>query len=267
MWIAAAPAAGAALVYSDLMNPRPRLLQELGEVRSLFFRFAVVLLVLAVLMLVGSPSLAMLAFAAMKAMLLPPGVTVVALGPLSSFVAPISVAFMAALIISFPYLLFSLLRYILPALYPAERRTVSSLFFSSLVLFFVGCAFAYFVLIPYTFAILYSFAGPLGVTPFFSLDSFIAGVFGLTISAGIAFLVPIVMILLSAIDLVPARLWRSHWRAAVLTVVIFSAVITPDGSGVTMVILSVPLLLLYGMGVLESSRRARSGVLPPGSLV
>lgn len=241
------------------MNPRPLLLQELSEVRSIFFRFAVVLLTVAGLMLVGSTPLALRVFTLMKAALLPPGVAIVALGPLSSFIAPITIAFMVSFIVSFPYLLYSLLRYILPALYPAERRTVSVLFYSSLVLFFAGCAFAYFLLIPYTFAILYSFAGPLGVTPFFSLDAFVAGVFGLTISAGIAFLIPIIMILLSASGLVSAHLWKRHWRAAMLIVVLFSAIITPDGSGVTMVILSVPLLLLYGAGALVSAHHTHEG--------
>ena len=234
----------------------PLLLKELGEVRSIFIRFALALFAVALLMLaVGTPSPATRLFALMKASLLPPGVSVVALGPLSSFIAPISIAFMVAFIISFPYLLFSLLRYVRPALYEKERRAISYLLFFSLALFFSGCAFGYAILIPNTLAVLYSFAGPLGVTPFFSLDAFIGAVFGLTISAGISFLIPVIMITLSSVGLVPAVAWKSHWRAAVLVVFVFSALITPDGSGVTMVILSVPLLLLYGAGALFSPRK------------
>lgn len=234
---------------------RPVLLQELGEVRSIFLRFALVLFAIGLFLLVGSPSLATRMFVAMKTALVPPGVSVIALGPLSPFIAPISIAFMVAFIVSFPYFLFSLARYIAPALYEKERRSLSFLFFSSTALFFLGCIFAYFILIPYTLATLYSFAGPLGVTPFFSLDAFIATVFGLTVSTGIAFLVPIVMKVLSSVGLVTPTFWRAHWRASILVIILFSALITPDGSGVTMVILSVPLLLLYGAGALFSSRK------------
>ena len=238
------------------MKNRPILLRELGALRSIFVHFAAVLFTIVLLMLaVGTPSLATRLFTVMKTSLVPQGVSIVVLGPLSPFIAPISVAFMAAFILSFPYLLFSLTRYVLPALHPSERRSLSSLFFFSLVLFFSGCAFGYAILIPNTFAILYSFAGPLGVTPFFSLDAFIGAVFGLTVSTGIAFLVPVVMKTLSSIGLVPAAVWRTHWRASILVILLFSAIITPDGSGVTMVILSVPLLLLYGAGVLISSRK------------
>ncbi len=237
------------------MKDRPVLLRELGELRSIFIRFALVLFALALFMLsVGTPSIATHLFTVMKTSLIPQGVSIVALGPLSPFIAPISIAFMTAFIISFPYFLFSLMRYIAPALYDKERRALFILYFSSVALFFLGCIFAYFILIPYTLATLYSFAGPLGVTPFFSLDAFIATVFGLTVSTGIAFLVPIIMKVLSSVGLVPAKLWRSHWRVAMIVIVVFSALITPDGSGVTMAILSVPLLLLYGAGVLVSSR-------------
>jgi sec-independent protein translocase protein TatC len=149
------------------------------------------------------------------------------------------------------------MRYVLPALYEEERGIVSSIFYTSLVLFFAGCTFAYFILIPNTFAILYSFAGPLSVTPFFSLDSFIWTVFNLTILTGVAFLMPIMMFILSAIGIVSATFWRVHWRGAVVAIVVFAAVVTPDGTGVTMVILSIPLLLLYGLGILLSSRRGR----------
>jgi sec-independent protein translocase protein TatC len=186
----------------------------------------------------------------MKATLLPPGVTLITLGPLASFIAPITIALLVAFLVALPYFLFLLLRYALPALYPRERVALTTLFLSSVTLFFLGCAFGYFILIPNTFSILYSFAPELGVTPFFSLEAFVSAVFGLTTATGISFLLPILMLLLSQIHLVPAQFWRAQWRIAVAGVVIFSAIITPDGSGVTMVILSIPLLLLYGAGVL-----------------
>src|SRR3989344_764043 len=255
------------------MKNRPTFLKELGELRLIFIRFAVLLFILAFILLstsfawtnwtvfgttkipvlvFGTPSLSTQLFTLMKAYLVPEGVSIITLGPLALFLAPISVAFMVAFILSFPYFLFSLARYIAPALYERERRHLFVLFFSSVALFFFGCIFAQAILIPYTLTTLYSFAGPLGVAPLFSLDVFIGMIFGLTISSGIAFLAPIVMILLSSAGFVPAAFWRVHWRASAVLVLAFSAIITPDGSGVTMVILSVPLMFLYGVGAVGS---------------
>ena len=238
------------------MITRPLFLKELGELGSTFLRFALALAGISLLMFLGTPPLATRLFVEIQRALLPIGVTVVALNPWAPFVAQFTIAFMVAFIVAFPYLLFSIMRYILPALYEEERSIVSSIFYTSLILFFAGCTFAYFILIPNTFAILYSFAGPLGVTPFFSLDSFVWTVFNLTILTGVAFLIPIMMFILSAIGIVPATFWRAHWRGAIVAIVIFAAVVTPaGGAGVTMVLLSIPLLLLYGLGILLSSRR------------
>lgn len=239
------------------MITRPLFLRELGELGTLFLRFALALAGISLLMFLGTPSFAMRLFVAVQSELLPVSVTVVALNPWAPFVAQFTIAFMVAFIVSFPYLLFSLIRFVLPALYPEERRIVSSLFYTALLLFFAGCTFAYFILIPNTFSILYSFAGPLNVTPFFSLDSFIWTVFNLTVLTGVAFLLPIMMFMLSAIGIFPATFWREHWRGAVVAVAVFAAVVTPDGTGVTMIILSIPLLLLYGFGILLASRRGR----------
>jgi sec-independent protein translocase protein TatC len=243
------------------MNHNPIFIRELGEMRKILTRFAGLWVVITGLMFLGTPPLAMRVVAYMHETLVPSGVSLVALGPLSSFTAPFSIACMTAFIISFPYLLFSIRRYLLPALFHGERRFVSRILFFSLLLFFSGCAFSYFFLIPHTFAILYSFASPLGVTPFFSLDVFIATVSGLTLSAGLCFLIPIYMIALSAIGLVSASAWREHWRVSMLIVIILSAILTPDGSGITMVILSVPLLFLYGVGAVSCAKREESRAL------
>jgi sec-independent protein translocase protein TatC len=230
---------------------RPVFMQELDVLRGILLRFALTFfgIVLGVYTL-GTPSLALQLFEYMRATLLPAGVTVVALGPLASFTAPIIIAFLVAFLIAFPYLLFLLLRYVLPALYPEERGALVRLFVLALFLFFLGCAFGYFVLIPSTFSVLYSFAAPLGVAPFFSLEAFVSAVFGLTVATGTSFLIPIAMHVLSGLRLVPAQFWRAHWRVALVSTIVLSAIITPDGSGVTMCILSVPLLLLYGVGAL-----------------
>lgn len=196
----------------------------------------------------GSPSLVTQLFLSAKSFLVPADIPLVALGPVSSFTAPIMTALLLTILLVFPYGLYLFGTFLRPALYQAERGALSRILLPALVLFYLGCTLAYTIIIPQTFRILYSFSAPIGVTPLFALDTFISTVFLLTLAVGLTFLLPIVMAILTRFRLVPQGFWLRHWRGAVLATVIFSAVVTPDGSGVTMVFLSIPLLVLYGLG-------------------
>lgn len=196
----------------------------------------------------GAPSIATELFLSAQSLLVPSGVPVVALGPVSVFLAPLSFSFLAAFLITFPYGLFQAVLFLRPALRPNERRTVYSIAIPSLLLFYLGAALAYFLVIPKTFAILYSFAAPMGIAPMFALDDFLASTVLITVATGLAFLLPVMMVLFSRIGVVPPMFWYSHWRGAFLSTLLFSAVVTPDGSGITMVFLALPLMMLYGAG-------------------
>jgi sec-independent protein translocase protein TatC len=205
----------------------------------------------------GAPSFATRLFLSVKESLIPEGIPVVALGPVSPFVAPIMIAFLVALLATFPFLIYSIIRFLRPALQRGERKALSRYILPSLVLFYAGCSLAYFVVIPATFSILYSFAAPLGVAPLFALDDFISSVFFLTISVGLAFLLPVCMAASSRIGIIPPGFWLRHWRGAIVSSVLFSAVVTPDGSGVTMALLFAPLVALYGIGAIVSGRNGQ----------
>jgi sec-independent protein translocase protein TatC len=197
----------------------------------------------------GGPSLATELFLAAQTFLVPPGVAVVALGPVSVFFAPLSFALLVAFLATFPYGLFQAAGFLLPALRPTERRVIVATALPALILFYLGAALAFFFVIPKTFALLYSFAPSLGVAPLFALDDFLGSSVLLTLAAGLAFLLPVAMALLSRAGLVPRSFWIVHWRGALLLVLVFSAMITPDGSGVTMAFLALPLMGLYGAGI------------------
>lgn len=231
---------------------------ELKGLRGVILRPLILFFVVSlVLLVVGTPTLATRLFLAVKLYLLPPNVPLVALGPVSVFMAPMLLSFLISSLITFPYLLYSFGKYLRPALYPKERKVIYKFVLPSLILFYLGCAFGFFLIIPATFSILYSFAAPIGVTPYFSLDSFMSSVFLLTVSIGIIFLLPVVMTLLTRLTLVPHERWLQHWRGAIVASLIFCAVITPDGSGVTMIFLFIPLVLLYGIGIVLSRNRAK----------
>lgn len=232
--------------------------REIGVLKRTIARYVLVLFSVFVGLLalpLEGPSYAVRQFLSAKETLIPGGVPVVALGPVAPFVAPITMALLVALLVTFPFGLWSVVRFLRPALRSGERRALARTIVPSLILFYSGCSMAYFIIIPRTFSILYSFAAPMGVAPFFALDEFISSVFFLTISVGIAFLLPVVMAISSRLGFVPQSFWLRHWRGAIFSAILFSAVVTPDGSGITMVLLSVPLIVLYGIGAAASTRR------------
>ncbi len=187
-------------------------------------------------------------FNAMRQNLLPPGVELITTNPMSAFVAQIMVSMLLGFLLTTPLFIYKVIIYLRPALLLHEKKAVLWSLPPLVLLFFSGSAFSYFFLIPSTFKILYPYATNLGVVTFFSIDEFIAYVSGLTVAAGLMFLLPLFMMLLSFMGLIDNYFWRKNWQYACLFFLISSAIITPDGTGVTMIMLFVPLLALYLMG-------------------
>lgn len=219
---------------------------ELGKTKKPFISFVLIFLaVFSFLLFYGSPTLSAKIFLSVKNFLVPGNVPIISLDPVTSFFAPILFSFLAAFLISFPFGMYLIIKFLWPALRSGERKIVLVFSVLSLILFYLGCALAYFVIIPQTFKILYSFAAPMEVESYFSLNNFILSVFFVTVSTGLAFLLPVFMVLSSRIGLISGNFWMSRLRGAILFVVIFSAIVTPDGSGITMIFLAVPLIVLY----------------------
>lgn len=183
--------------------------------------------------------------------LVPSGVTLIVTDPLSAFSAQILISLCLALLVSFPFLLYQLIKYLSPVLSQSEKKKITKVWAPSLFLFLAGCFFAYFLIIPATLKVLYIYPATMGAIPLFNLNEFVTFVLGLVIATGVMFLLPIFMILLSYLRIVEKDFWKRNWRYAVLVFLIFSAIITPDGSGLTMIMLSCPLTCLYFLGYLS----------------
>ena len=194
------------------------------------------------------------AISTMRENLLPEGVELIVTNPLSAFLAQILVALLMAFILTFPFLLYKAIGYLSPALLAKEKKAVLLAVFPSALLFFSGCAFAYFFIIPATFKFLYPYTVSIGAIPFFSVNEFVAMTFGIMVAVGVMFLLPIFMALLNFSGIVGPRFWRDNWRYALVTFLIFSAIITPDGTGISMMMLVVPLAGLYIVGAFVGRR-------------
>jgi len=189
--------------------------------------------------------------------LLPEGVKLIVTNPLSAFLAQVSLSLLIALILISPLLFYKMIKYLSPALFEKEKKCLIKTLFPSVLLFFLGCVFAYFLLIPAVFKALYPFAISIGAIPFFSATEFIGLVFGLIFASGLIFLLPVFMILLSSLGIIEFDFWRKNWRYAVLIFLIFSAIITPDGTGISMMMLSAPLTGLYFLGTIITTKNVK----------
>jgi len=191
-----------------------------------------------------------------KQNLLTEEIKIVTLNPLNAFLSLVIISLLSAFIVSSPFFLYKLIRYLSPALYQKERKVIFKVLFPSALLFISGCLFAYFLLIPLTFRVLYSFTAAIEAEPFFYITQFVTLVSALMIVVGIIFLLPIFMSLLTRFGIVEGHFWRKNWKYAIFIFLVFSAIITPDGTGITMLLLSFPMVGLYFLGMAISGKHA-----------
>ena len=191
----------------------------------------------------------------LTATLVPDTVQVVALSPFNVFLCLIGVSVVLGLVITFPLFFYKLVHYLSAALYDHERRGLLRVSIPASLLFVGGALFAYFIVLPQTFELLYRFAGAAGVGELFHITEFVALVLGLILMVGLMFQLPIAMVLLTRFGLTVDGFWRGQWRYAAITILAITAIITPDGSGLSMAMLSMPLGVLYIAGMRISERK------------
>lgn len=166
------------------------------------------------------------------------------------FVMHMMVSFYIGLIGAMPYILYQLFHFIAPALYQQERRIVIHLVLSGYLMFALGVAFSYFVIIPFTLRFLGNYQVSSEIGNLISLESYIDTIVMLSLMLGIVFELPVVSWLLGRFGIVNAGLMRKFRRPALLAIVILSAIITPTSDAFTLLLVSVPVYLLYEVSIL-----------------
>ena len=194
----------------------------------------------------------------MQETLLPKGVRLIQTAPGQAFFSQIYVSALVGLTVSIPIIMKEISAFISPAISTKTKIGVLNIFLPSIGLFIGGIVFSYLVVIPYVLGFLYQYGEALNVATFLTINDFISFVLQFFLGFGIAFQLPILMYGISLTDTLSPRFWRDNFRYAAIVLVIFGAVITPDGSGVTMWFVSGPMLLLYLAGMLFVERRAKA---------
>ena len=167
----------------------------------------------------------------------------------AQFMTHIKVTFLCGLILCTPYLLFEIWRFVAPALYEREKRATRRAFLLSAGLFYLGLAIGYLVVLPLMVNFFQGYSISDSITNTISLTSYMSTVYSTVLLFGLVFEVPVLLALLSRLGLVTRSMLKRGWRYAVLTVVVLAAIITPSGDPFSLLVVSLPLLLLYMLGI------------------
>lgn len=171
--------------------------------------------------------------------------------PMEAFMARIKISLLLGLIVSLPYVMFQIWNFIVPGLMQNERRIVLPMAFFSTLLFLGGVAFSYFVLTPIMVELLTTGFSTEHVVANITVDYLLDFIIKLAVACGILFQLPLVVALLTLIDLVTPKFLWSKWRHAIVIILILAAVATP-GDGPSQLILAAPIVVLYFLSIVLS---------------
>ena len=193
----------------------------------------------------------------MKINLVPEDVQLIQTAPGQAFFAQVYIAALVGIVVGMPIIIKELVGFIKPALKENEINVSRSISLPALGLFIAGCIFSYNFVIPYILEFLYRYGESAGLVTFLNIMDFVTFVLQFLLAFGFSFQLPLVMYAISMSGMVDSGFWRKNIRYAIVAIVIFGAVITPDGSGVTMWFIAGPMIALYVTGMVIIERKER----------
>ncbi len=190
----------------------------------------------------------------------------------SQFLMHMKVSFYVALVLAIPFLFYKLFRFVSPGLYRNERKYSKWVIFFSFIAFFCGIVVSYFIIFPFSFRFLASYHVSQEVSNMISLTSYIDTLITLSILMGIFFELPVMSWILSKFGLLNAIFLKKYRRHAVVVILIIAAIITPTTDIFTLLLVSVPILLLYETSVVivsigDRNRERKKMNIPEAGLV
>ena len=176
-----------------------------------------------------------------------------------TFMSSITIALVSALVVGFPYLCWEVWRFVKPALKPQELKHTRGLIFWVSFFFFIGAAFGYFMLAPFTFNFLSNYkigtSAILEYRP--TLSDYLDTLIDITLGAGLAFELPAASWVLSNMGLITPGFLREYRKYAYVALLVIAAIITPSPDWGSQLVVVLPLVMLYEISILISARVAR----------
>ncbi|TFB49565.1 twin-arginine translocase subunit TatC [Cryobacterium tagatosivorans] len=177
----------------------------------------------------------------------------------SAFDLKLKIAFYVGLIVSSPVWLYQIFAFLVPGLTRKEKQYTFGFFFTAVPLFLAGCAAGWYVL-PHVVALMTSFA-PSEDSAFINAQNYFDFVLKLVVAIGVAFVLPVFIVLLNFAGVISAQSIIKSWRVAILVIVLFTAIATPAADVVSMFLLAIPMVVLYfaayGIAYLHDRRVAK----------
>lgn len=166
------------------------------------------------------------------------------------------IAFFGGLILASPYIFYELYRFVIPALKDAEKKYSKGMVFFTSLLFLIGILFGFFVIVPLTINFLGGYSVSEQVNNTINLKSYIRSVTSVTLSAGLAFELPILIYFLSKVGLVTADFMRRYRKHAIVVFLVLSGIITPPDV-ISQFLVCIPLYVLFEGSILIAKRIER----------
>jgi sec-independent protein translocase protein TatC len=224
-------------------------LEHLVELRSRLLKASLAVLVVLVCLLPFSRKLYETLAAPLTAVL-PDGSSMIAIDVASPFLTPFKLAMLLALILSIPVVLYQLWAFVAPALYRQEKRLARPLLYSAVLLFYTGCAFAYFVVFPLVFGF-FTRVAPEGVTIMTDISKYLDFVMTLFLAFGITFEVPVATIILVATGITSIDRLKKMRGYVVVGAFAMGMLLTPPDV-ISQTLLALPMWLLFEIGLFMS---------------
>jgi len=218
------------------------LLDHLDELRERLAKSAIALLVCSAACFFVSKPLLILLLAPMG------DYPVMAPSPTAAIGAFMKVSLVSGAILATPFIAYQLLCFVTPGLTPTERRSLYWIIPGAAFSFLGGAAFAYFVMMPVAIPFLLGFLSDV-IRPNWMIDEYIPFVTSLIFWVGVSFETPLLLYFLARLGLVNAGMLLRGWKFAVVGIAVLAAVITPTPDPFNMILVMLPLLLLYFLGV------------------
>lgn len=232
------------------MDPQQTFISHLLELRDRLLRAVIVWGVFFVCLFPFAGDLYAILAQPMLAKL-PKGGQMIATEVVTPFFVPMKVAMMTAFLLALPYILYQAWAFIAPGLYAHEKKFILPLVASSVVLFLLGMAFAYFLVFPVVFGFVIGIA-PAGVAVMTDISKYLDFVLTLFLAFGVTFETPIVVVALALMGLVEVAKFREARPYVIVGAFVIGAIFTPPDI-VSQVMLATPLWLLYELGVIVAS--------------
>ena len=196
---------------------------------------------------------------------LPVGTKLLATGVITPFMVPLKVTLFAAFLIALPYVLWQVWAFVAPGLYRHEKRLAGPLIASSVLMFFAGMAYCYFVVFGFVFKFIAGFA-PASVSVSPDIEAYFGFVMSMFIAFGLTFEVPIVVVLLVRFGIASIDKLKKARPYVIVGAFIVAAIFTPPDV-LSQLLLAIPLCLLYELGILIArfvgGPKVAEGTVPP----